>query len=320
MEPLTTFVIFLALSVSFWLLTTGWMLYKRQQQVKPRSRLIASPVFGAWTRPLAELIPLREKARIQLAKELVSSGNFRLTALDDFLAKRNGAIALSILAVAFSFGIGLADGRELWVGGGGGLVSLLVFAIPRLLLSRRASARIRQIEHGLPDALDMMAMSVSSGVTLDQTIRQTSVQLRKTHKSLAQELAIVSSQASMGSIDGALQALARRVDLPEVSALCAVMVQSQINGGRTVDSLEQYASRIRRDRKNRAERAGNTASIKLLLPVVTCLCPPIAVMLVGPAMVDFKAFLNRNRSEAIEASPVASPVVSTSERALAASR
>ncbi len=283
----------------------SWRAVRRTSQaVTPR--LIPRPVFGPLTKPLADLVPLRAKSRELLAKELIAAGNYRLTAADDFLAKRNIALVLSLLVSAACFGCGLADGREAWVGGAGGLISLLVFAVPRLITSRQASRRIRQIENGLPDALDMMAMSVAGGVTFEQTFRQIAQQLRRSHGSLAQELEIVARQASMGSVEKSLDAFARRVDLPEVSALCAVMAQSQIHGGRMVDSLEQYASRIRRDRKNRAERAGSTASIKLLLPVVTCLCPPIAVMLVGPAMVDFKDFLNRNRAEA-PAANVATP-------------
>lgn len=285
----------------------GWSWRAIRKPSRPiTTRLIPLPAFGSLTKPLADLIPLRAKSRELLAKELIAAGNYRLTAVDDFLAKRNMALALSLLVSAACFGCGLADEREAWVGGAGGLISLLVFAVPRLIVSRQASRRIRQIENGLPDALDMMAMSVAGGVTFEQTFRQIAQQLRSSHGSLAQELEIVARQASMGSVENSLDAFARRVDLPEVSALCAVMAQSQIHGGRMVDSLEQYASRIRRDRKNRAERAGNTASIKLLLPVVTCLCPPIAVMLVGPAMVDFKDFLNRNRAEA-PAATVATP-------------
>lgn len=291
-------------TVTFALGWSGRALLRQKPTSVPR--LIPQPVFGTLTGPFADLIPLRAKSREELAKELIAAGNFRRTAVDDFLAKRNSGLILSLVVTALCFGCGLADGREAWVGGAGGLISLLMFAIPRLIVSRQASRRIRQIECGLPDALDMMAMSIAGGLTFEQTFRQIAQQLRRSHTSLAKELEIVARQASMGSVEKSLEAFARRVDLPEVSALCTVMAQSQIHGGRMVDSLEQYASRIRRDRKNRAERAGSTASIKLLLPVVTCLCPPIAVMLVGPAMVDFKDFLNRNRAEspaAVAATP-----------------
>jgi len=53
----------------------------------------------------------------------------------------------------------------------------------------------------------------------------------------------------------------------------------------------------RQNRKARAEQSGNTASIKLLLPTVLCLAPPVFILLIGPAALDFRDFINRERDE-----------------------
>jgi len=54
---------------------------------------------------------------------------------------------------------------------------------------------------------------------------------------------------------------------------------------------------MRHNRKTRAEQAGNTASVKLLLPTVLCLAPPVFILLIGPATLDFRDFINREREE-----------------------
>jgi tight adherence protein C len=51
-------------------------------------------------------------------------------------------------------------------------------------------------------------------------------------------------------------------------------------------------------RRQRAEQAGNLASIKLLLPVVLCLAPPIFILLIGPAVLDFREFHQREKTNA----------------------
>ena len=127
-----------------------------------------------------------------------------------------------------------------------------------------------------------------------------SSELHDTHKSLASELRIISHQTKSGSHDQAFANFADRIDLPEVVSLCAIMRQSQRLGGKLVGALTSYANRIRDDRKRRAEQAGNTASIKLLLPVVICLAPPIFILLIGPAILDLRDFINREKDGSVE--------------------
>ena len=62
-----------------------------------------------------------------------------------------------------------------------------------------------------------------------------------------------------------------------------------------VDALIEFSNRIREDRRRQAEHVGNTATIKLLVPVVTCLAPPVFILLIGPAVLDLREFITRER-------------------------
>ncbi|MCA9264606.1 MAG: type II secretion system F family protein [Planctomycetales bacterium] len=272
-------------------------IWGRRRRSRPRGQMsiVRQPIFGNMTRPLAQVIPYSSKKRQQMARDLVSAGNYRATALEDFLAKRNLAVLATLLGVAALFALGLADGRELWVGAAGLVTVTVVFAVPGLVLTGAASRRTQQIEKAVPDALDMMALSIAGGIPLDHSVRTVAKQLSRTHRALARELEMIARQCESGSIDQAFASFAKRIDLPEVAAWCSLMQQGHRLGGRMVVALTDYANRIRLDRKNRAERSGNTASIKLLLPVVLCLTPPIAVMLIGPAILDFRDFINREK-------------------------
>jgi tight adherence protein C len=270
---------------------------RRERRLSDRPGWIRQPVFGGLTRPLAAMLPLSRYKRHKIAKELVACGIYYATATDDFLAKRNIGVATVVLLTAGLFAAGFADGIEMWVGIGGGVVCLFAFAMPRVLLSSRAERRMRRIEHQVPDALDMIALSIDAGLPLNRSLDEVAKKMRVSHPELGKELEIICRQSQSGSVELAFASFSGRVELPEIVAWSTMMQQSQRLGGRLVNSLIDYANRIREDRKNRAERAGNTASIKLLLPVVLFLSPPIAVMLIGPAILDFREFINREKED-----------------------
>ncbi|MCA9135249.1 MAG: type II secretion system F family protein [Planctomycetales bacterium] len=296
MEDLASAVVFAAITVP------AFLVLKKRPAISAGSvvtapGLISAPVFGGLTAPLARCIPSTIKQRKHFAKELVAAGNHHLNAVDSFLAKRNLAVLSAILTVVGAFTLGIADDNEFIAIVVGGTTCLVVYAVPRLVLNGKASRRTREIERAIPDALDMFAMSINGGLPLTRAIEQVSLELRDIYPALAEELRIVCRQSGSGSLEQAFESFSRRIDIPEVIAWCATMRQSQKLGGEIADSLREYANRIRIDRYNRAEHAGNTASLKLLLPVVLCLAPPIGILLVGPAVIEIRDFINREKGQ-----------------------
>ena len=107
---------------------------------------------------------------------------------------------------------------------------------------------------------------------------------------------------------------AQRVDSEDLIAWSAMLGQSQKLGVGVVDSMRDYADRIRENRKQQAEQNGQTATVKLLLPVVLCMAPPIFVILIGPAILDFRNFINRERNAAVELIQQANETVTGRQR------
>ena len=64
-------------------------------------------------------------------------------------------------------------------------------------------------------------------------------------------------------------------------------------GGNVSSAFRDFADSIRRTRRQSAEERGNKASVKLLFPVVFCLAPPIYILLLGPAALELKQFVQR---------------------------
>ncbi|WP_149499799.1 type II secretion system F family protein [Roseiconus lacunae] len=279
--------------------TVFWLL--RRRYAKPSSPLetdvglFAAPALGRWNPVFANVLPVSQARRQRIEKELGLAGAHQGSAIEDFLAKRNLASLGVFFTAGTGFAAGLADDHELIYVSAVVVVGSLTYCIPRILLSGQANRRKQKLEKSIPDVIDMIAMSIDGGVPLTTAIGDVESRCRGLFPELASELRIVRRQADSGDAPDAFSRFAKRIEMPEVAAWCAMMRQSQNLGGQLGNSLRDYASRLRSDRQNRVERAGNTASLKLLLPVVLCLAPPIAVLLVGPAVIEFRDFINRNK-------------------------
>ncbi len=298
-------LIFLSLTFSFFLLGRRFVMKPEAAATSSEDAVAATakpaPLLGDFTGPLASVLPTSASKRVKFAKDLVASGDHRLGAVDDFLAKRNAGVLAAILASALIFALGLADGREIVFAVILGVGSLFAYSLPRIALSGRATRRTQAIEKSIPDVMDMIAMSIRGGLPLTTAIGQVANRMQGIYPELAKELGIVFRQTQSGSPDQAYSSFARRIEIPEVVAWCAMMQQSQKLGGGLAPALGDYASRIRIDRQSKAERVGNTASLKLLFPVVLCLAPPIAILLIGPAVIELRDFINREKGTTLAA-------------------
>jgi tight adherence protein C len=171
------------------------------------------------------------------------------------------------------------------------VVMAFIYGVPRVVLSSQAENRCRRIKHSLPDSLDMITMMVTGGLPLRDAIQRVARELHRIYPDIACELRMVEVQTDTGSLELALRQFSKRLDIPDVTALASLVQQTERIGGQVAGAFREFADSIRRTRRQQAEERGNTASIKLLFPVVFFLAPPIYVLLLGPAVVEMKNFM-----------------------------
>jgi len=250
-------------------------------------------LFGVLTPALAGVLPLGAKTRQRLEQELCQAGYYHRNAPDGYLALRNvlvvGWVTLigTVIVIASKPGQGL-DLRLLILSFLGVIV---LYAVPRMVLSGRAKARVRRIEYALPDALDMISMCMAGGLGLQQSLARIGNELTATHPDLACELRIVSRQADSGSLSNALGRFSQRIDTSEVQSLASVVGQTERHGNAVASVFHDFASDVRRQRRQVAEEKGNRTSVHMLLPLILCLAPPIYLLLLTPAVIELRQFV-----------------------------
>ena len=245
---------------------------------------------------LAGVIPLTGKKRVSISSELRRAGLLDKWALVRFCASRNVVVIGCVVGTAAL--MVLADPKTndaRWILISGGVFTAAALGIPRLALQIQASRRVRRVQLGLPDALDLLSLCLSGGYSVERSLAEVCKQLRGVHNDLAVELDVVSRQSKADSFERALSQFAERVDVPDVRGLTSVISNANRTGTEVTRSLIDYADRLRLITKQRAESRANSTTVAMLFPIVFCLAPPIFILLIGPPVVQLKNFIGTER-------------------------
>jgi tight adherence protein C len=164
----------------------------------------------------------------------------------------------------------------------------LGYLLPGMALGRLAGKRQHRIRMGMPDALDLLVVSVEAGLGLDQAIQRVGEEIAFAHADLSDELRLVNLElrAGKGRTD-ALRALAERSGVDDLSSLVAMLVQTDRFGTSVAQSLRVHADTMRTKRRQRAEEAAAKTGVKMVFPLVFCIFPAMWVVTIGPAAIKF---------------------------------
>ena len=164
----------------------------------------------------------------------------------------------------------------------------LGYVLPAMALARMAKRRQHKIRLGLPDALDLLVVSVEAGLGLDQAIQRVSEELAFAHPDLCDELRLINLELRAGKARSeALHNLGERTALEDVTSLVAMLVQTDKFGTSVAQSLRVHSDTLRTKRRQRAEEAAAKTGAKMVFPLVFCIFPSIWVVTLGPAVIKF---------------------------------
>lgn len=250
-------------------------------------------IFGPFTPALAAGVPQHPDVVASLEQDLRRAGYYKPTARQEFLAIRNLlTITLVLLTGGLAVWLGPSDSSRTAVLLIGGLaLAITVFCAARLYVHAKGRRRVARVQDDMPDAMDMISMCVSGGLSLNEALDRVSRDLAFSHPEVARELEIVREHAEVGTLDQALRAFANRIDAPVVKSMTVVVNQSERLGTNVVTALHDYADSIRRQHRQRAEERANKTGVKMLFPLVFCMAPSIFVLLWGPAILELRSFL-----------------------------
>jgi tight adherence protein C len=200
-----------------------------------------------------------------------------------------GFIAALVVGLVVTMIIGLGFLTTL---GGVMLLSVAGYMAPNMYLYQLGYDRTQKIQRALPDAIDLLTISVESGLGFDAALAQVA---RNTDGPLADEFARVLQEMQIGLGRGAaLRALGDRTHVADVKGFVSSMVQADALGIPVAHVLRVQSREIRTKRRQRAEEQAQKVAIKILIPLIFCILPCLFIAVLGPAGISmFEAFSGR---------------------------
>lgn len=258
--------------------------------VKPRVVAVAAAVAGNpagvadetehLARRLSSFIPRSPKEMTRLQRRLARAGYHGFAPAAIYSVSELALPTMIVLAVV------LFLGTRFWV-------MALAFAavgylLPGLWLQWATVKRNKQIQNGLPDALDLLIVCLEAGSSLDQSILKATEELALSYPALSEELRMITSEIRAGKPRmEAFKNFATRTKIDDVRSLVAMLVQTDRFGTSIAQALRTHADTSRTKRRQRAEEKAAKVGVKLVFPLVFCLFPAFYVVTLGPAVIQF---------------------------------
>ena len=167
----------------------------------------------------------------------------------------------------------------------GGLIGYLA---PQLWLNARIYDNQKQLNHGIPDALDLMVICVESGLTVDGTMQRVGEELAFAQPAISREFGICHTETRLGvPRQQAFKNLANRTGNSNLKGLTAMLIQADRFGTSVAHALRVQAESMRVKRQFAAEEMAGKASVKMSFPLVLFIFPATFLVMMGPMIVQF---------------------------------
>ena len=154
---------------------------------------------------------------------------------------------------------------------------------PEFWLGRRVRARQHAIVLQIPDALDLLTISVRAGLGFDAALGKV---VEKMEGPLIDEFRRALAEVRVGKARrDALRDIVPRTEVPALTNFIGAVIQAEQLGVAISKVLQVQSEQLRIERRQRAEEMAAKAPIKMLFPLVGCIFPSLFIIILGPALI-----------------------------------
>jgi tight adherence protein C len=165
----------------------------------------------------------------------------------------------------------------------GGVGALFGYTIPEFWLGGRVKKRQHAILLMIPDALDLLTISVRAGLGFDSALGKV---VEKLPGPLSDEFRRALAEVRVGKQRReALRDIVARTEVPPLTNFIGAIIQAEQLGVSISKVLQVQSEQLRIERRQRAEEQAAKAPIKMLFPLVGCIFPSLFIVILGPAII-----------------------------------
>ena len=157
------------------------------------------------------------------------------------------------------------------------------YTIPEFWLGGRVKKRQKAILLMIPDALDLLTISVRAGLGFDAALAKV---VEKLQGPLSDEFRRALAEVRVGKARrDALRDIVARTEVVPLTNFIGAIIQAEQLGVSISKVLQVQSEQLRIERRQRAEEQAAKAPIKMLFPLVGCIFPSLFIVILGPAII-----------------------------------
>jgi tight adherence protein C len=247
-----------------------------------------NPIIN-FSRPLVHNFTLQhaqkiqaEKYRKNVEKRILTAGLSQEINVDEYIGLQIlWGIMFPFAAVILNFALQLGYPYSFCA-----IITVFGALFPGIYCRTKKNTRYTSVVVDLPFFIDILALSTEAGLDFIGAIQR--IVEKAENSVLADELRIVLKDIKLGSSRAdALRAMARRLDISEVTSFIAVVIDADSTGASISQVLKDQSEQMRLERFVRAEKAGAQASQKMLIPMMMFILPAVFIMVFAPVILQF---------------------------------
>jgi hypothetical protein len=157
---------------------------------------------------------------------------------------------------------------------------------PSAYIRRRGSSRLEEIDHKLPELIDLLIATVEAGMGFSASMQLVA---ERFSGPLGEELRLTMQQQSLGmSIQAALEEMIERCDTPSVRAFARTASRGESLGVSIGPVLRELSQDQRRRHRMLAREKMQKAPVKMIFPLVFLVMPALMIVIFYPAIYGIK--------------------------------
>ena len=241
-------------------------------------RPLAARLSGSVSRVTSSSFSERTEKRLALAG---NPGDLRVA---DWLGIKAIGTIIGAILFFFLFVVVGVLGLPFLIGIVMSLVGALFgYTFPEFWLGGRVKKRQHAILLMIPDALDLLTISVRAGLGFDSALGKV---VEKLPGPLSEEFRRALAEVRVGKQRReALRDIVARTEVAPLTNFIGAIIQAEQLGVSISKVLQVQSEQLRIERRQRAEEQAAKAPIKMLFPLVGCIFPSLFIVILGPAII-----------------------------------
>lgn len=172
-----------------------------------------------------------------------------------------------------------------------GLTAAFGYVLPNILLYNAGEKRSKMMRNALPDAIDLLTVSVEAGLGFDSAVSRVAL---NTTGPLSEEFARLLQEMQLGvGRTEAMRAMSERSSIQDLKSFCMAMVQADSLGIPIGRVLRVQSAEMRVKRRQRAEEKAQQVPVKIMIPLVLFILPCLFLIVMGPAALSMMEMFSK---------------------------